>query len=531
MGQIDQSLNEVDKYLYGLAVQNTDLLILDLPEQANSDSYYSAKIRLSNTISSDIYNYRNIDLFFIYSSVNQDLFTTVIPGAYEEQQAIQTNIRNMFKDTRNDNSEKWLVRQIGNKFYLAHYIRMGDVFVGAWVRTAKLMIPMNLVDLGPEGKAMLVDDNQVPLTNSGVVEEQKINLNYKGNLFIRSGAQNKFLVVGAKSSKGSFGLNAIISEKVILEKLPSLGRVVTLISVTCLFVILLFLIFLRRTILLPVSRIVDAMRKIKNGHWETRITQPSTSREFELINETFNNMASQVQELKINIYEEKLQKKNAELNHLKLQINPHFFLNSLNIIFQLAQIRDFSMIQKMTHCLVNHFRFMFQSDLMFVRIEDEVKHTRNYLRIQNMRFSDYLTYDIEVPEGLNGTRIPPLLIQTFVENSIKHAVTLDEPLHIEIKAEMVEHSANEHTIRIVIRDTGPGFSEQMLQELSFTGFPSSISNERIGIHNTRRRLDILYDGHAGIVFRNHPEGGAVVDIHIAVVSEEKGAGKYALAYR
>lgn len=68
-----------------------------------------------------------------------------------------------------------------------------------------------------------------------------------------------------------------------------------------------------------------------------RIPEYQTSEEFEIVNQRFNSMMSQIEALKIDIYEERLSKQKTELQHLQLQLNPHFFLNSLNIIYNFAQ--------------------------------------------------------------------------------------------------------------------------------------------------------------------------------------------------
>ncbi|ULT58745.1 histidine kinase [Neobacillus drentensis] len=80
-------------------------------------------------------------------------------------------------------------------------------------------------------------------------------------------------------------------------------------------------------------------------------------------------MSSQIHHLTKDIYNEKLRSQQAELKHLQLQINPQFFLNSLNIIFSLATVKDFSLIQEMTRCLVEYFHFMFRSNSQLVMIQ------------------------------------------------------------------------------------------------------------------------------------------------------------------
>lgn len=230
-------------------------------------------------------------------------------------------------------------------------------------------------------------------------------------------------------------------------------------------------------------------------------------------------MIQQIQELKINVYEEQLNSQKAELKHLQLQINPHFFLNSLNIIYNLAQVKNYGLIQEMSISLVDYFRFMFRSNMVFVKLGEEIEHTRNYLRIQEMRFPGNLTFDIQASETLSSCFVPPLLIQTFVENAIKHAVTLDEPIHIQVSV-VPDAAAPDKRIQVSIRDTGTGFPEAVLAQLQSEPDKLSEDGGHIGIWNVKRRLQLLYNDRTQITFANGREGGACIEIVLPLKEEE-----------
>jgi len=325
--------------------------------------------------------------------------------------------------------------------------------------------------------------------------------------------------VGEKSKRGNFNLTAVIPDSVILEKLPYIQKVIaSLIPILAVTIVLIYLAFLRKVILTPAKRILIAMKKVRDGNLDVHIPQYATSNEFELMNQIFNSMVSQIRDLKIQVYEEQINKQKAELKHLQLQINPHFFLNSLNVIYQLAQVKDFKLIQEMSFCLVEYFRFMFRSNLTFVLLEDEIRHTKNYLKIQELRFPGHLTYGISVPEYLLKYMVPPLVIQTFVENAIKYAVNLDNPTHIDIEAEL-DGSVIEPKVKISIQDTGKGFPEDVLKQLQLEIDTLNELGEHIGIWNVQRRLRLLYKDQAAIKFSNGPEKGARVIISLPLKIE------------
>jgi two-component system sensor histidine kinase YesM len=154
---------------------------------------------------------------------------------------------------------------------------------------------------------------------------------------------------------------------------------------------------------------------------------------------------------------------------------------------------------------------MFRSNAEFVALKDELLHVKNYLRIQELRFPGNLTTEFVVPEFLSGTPVPPLIIHTFVENTIKHSVTLDEPIHLSIEIDVIENE-EKSGIRISIKDTGKGFTEDILHKLQTGEKIVDEQGEHIGIRNAQKRLMLLYDGIADFSCRNEKNGGAVIEM-------------------
>jgi len=518
LNPIDRSLEEADQYLYSLASQESDLLALDLAPETNNRKYYLAKIRLSNKISTDIINYDSIDMMFVYSIVNDEMVTTPIADKpYGQQVRERTAIHDLLKEGRLVEKEclrSWCTQSIGDQYFLLHIVKAGNVYLGTWVQADRLLLPLNTNELGDRSMAVLVTDRFEPMNDRNWIEEKGLSLATGGEPYIITGDKEKYLLVGEPSRMGDFSLVALIPERTILEKLPELQRIAFLIPLASVLVLLLLLLYLRKIILRPINRFILAMKRFKNGNWDTQVVLDSSiSSEFELMNSTFNSMVTQIQDLKINIYEEQLNLKKAELKHFQLQINPHFFLNSLNILFHLAQSQQYELIKEMTLSLVEYFRFMFRSNLTYVTLEEEIMHTSNYLKIQQMRFQEYMTFSISVPDSLSAVLIPPLLIQSFVENTIKHAVTMDEAIHLDIA---IDRGLDEEEpgIIICIRDNGPGFPEEELRKIKIGEDLTNDKGEHVGIWNVKRRLSLLYGDKAMLRFDNHMDKGAVVEIRI-----------------
>lgn len=167
-------------------------------------------------------------------------------------------------------------------------------------------------------------------------------------------------------------------------------------------------------------------------------------------------MCQELYQLKVQIYEEKLRKADTELQYLNLQIKPHFFLNLLNIIYNLALTKNFREILEMSRCLMDYFRYTFRSSDSLVPVDEELQHMKNYLHIQELRYNSNFDTVIDVNEEALSGKIPVLFLQTFVENTIKHAYVKMENMKITISVQTV--CTPDQMLKIEISDNGRGFS-------------------------------------------------------------------------
>ena len=511
MRQIDTSLNDIDKYLVNMILNDKDLQEMEF---LNSEhDRILAKVRLDNKLKGDIATFQSVDSMFVYSIPFQDyieVFQNI--GGVQEREQVKSYIQQLLRNLQENggmNSRQWYVKQLNSTYYLFRVLQTSDAYVGAWVSMGKLSIPLDLLNLGEKGVSLFTTENGTPMMHSNIVRENGIDLTRNLHQYYLSGKPDLYLVLGQKSSKGNFSLIALIPDELTLEHLPYLRRIAAMIPIVALLVVLACLLLLRRMVLRPLNRIISAMNRIGEGHLNTRIEPYPTSDEFRLVNETFNRMIKQVQELRIHVYEEQLSKQKAELQHLQLQINPHFFMNSLNVIYNLALVHNYGLIQEMTISLVQYFRYMFQSNLTFVFLKDELQHIRNYIRVQELRFPDKLIFDLSAPDFLLDTRVPPLVVQTFVENSIKHAVTASSSIRIAVQVDL-DDTGPEPRLLIEIQDTGPGFPENILEQIREGKRVKDEQGEHIGIWNVMRRLGLLYRGEALISFSNAEPSGALV---------------------
>ncbi|VTR62029.1 Inner membrane protein ypdA [Actinobacillus pleuropneumoniae] len=509
--QIEAALNKETNFLYNIAVEDPNIAALS--QLLNDpDEYFLAKARILNTLTRYHRFDNSVDLQFIYSVQKQDLFSTPIKTqSYDELLSIKTTIEQLVKEVRPDSAyfREWkAIEYSRHKYALIRLVDTGDDFyLGAFVELENLMIPLDLIHL-EYGFASFVNEQGELITNTSAIGTNRLNtaLASESNEVyqIVKKDDQKYIVVMNQIQGTDVILSAFVPESQMLKNLYHFRRGIIIISIVAFFILIIYLVYLNEIILKPMNNLVRGMRRIKHGDWDTRL-HASKAKEFTMINETFNSMASEIHELKISVYEEQIKAHQAELKHLQLQINPHFLLNSINIVYNLAEIKNYSVIQLMCMNLVKYFRFTTKTNQIAVTVAEEMEHMESYIKIQQVRFPERVTYEIDISEGAGRAAIPPLLIQPFIENAIKYGFDfMDHPFHIAIHISLPIHDQ----LEIVISDNGSGFSREVLELLQSDGYMENQTGEHLGITNVQYRLRHIFGHMARLEFDNAPNSGA-----------------------
>ncbi|MNO19626.1 Sensor histidine kinase YpdA [compost metagenome] len=525
MNQLDTALNDADSYMTMItsAIAGSNEL-LALSQADTDDDYYLAKIYLSNILMDDMGLYRIVDTFFVYETEREDYMEISKSGmmTFEQKEALQKFLVDSITGgilTPSVNSRTWKQLQVGGKSYFAFLVQAESAYLGALVSADQLIIPLKGLDLGDGGAILLVNDYGEPFSASELLDEHNIDLEQTHRSYHFADDERQYLMIQADSVKGDFHLVALVPDNHILANLPYLQRISWFIMIAILCCIPFGLYMLRRLFLIPLTGMLIGMKKVRGGDWSVRVDMEPYSNEFRVLGESFNLMMNELQTLRVNVFEEQLNKQREELQRLQLQVNPHFFLNALNIVYNLAKVKNYQLVIEMTMSLTHYFRYMFRSVDSFVKIRDELEHTRNYLRIQVLRFPGQLTWKIEAPPYVLDSPVPPLIIHSFTENSIKHAVTMDYPIHFRISVDWIE-TEEQTGLLIKIEDTGKGFDPEILRDLKLGNNISNKEGEHTGIWNAQRRVKLLYGESASISFDNHPDtGGAVIELCLLTKSE------------
>lgn len=217
----------------------------------------------------------------------------------------------------------------------------------------------------------------------------------------------------------------------------------------------------------------------------------------------------------------RLRQKEAELNSLQNQINPHFLYNTLESIRGAALYHGLPEIASMAKSLSLLFRYSI-SERVLVTVKEELQHLENYISIQNFRFENKFQLQHSIPPELMNYKILKLTLQPLIENSIKHGLEMKLGKGT-IRIEILQLNSN---IKIVISDDGLGIPAKKLEELnrslaSIKGRDQGTgggSGTGIGVMNVNARIKLYFGEQYGLRFRD-AAAGTTVEITLPAVTD------------
>ena len=350
-------------------------------------------------------------------------------------------------------------------------------------------------------------DGMVISASDGITE--RLSPENEGTYITLNG--RRYLQTGYVSSRSGYYFGILTPRQNIAGDIWVFYVVFLLIFVGMLIIVPLLFATMNRYVGKPVNAIAGTMEKVAEGDLDLTVSVDSRIQELGQLARSFNHMISQIKRLTIEKYEGQLAIQKATLQYLQLQIKPHFYANMFNIICSLAQRRDYDVIQRVSIAVVNYSRYMFRDAEEMVELWRELEHVDNYLDIQRIRYPDRIRCTVDVPEELREALVPPFIIEGFVENSVKYASYSGTGFEIFVR---VCTDEKKDTLFIEIRDTGQGYSEEILRN----DWKDENDESHIGLSNIYHRLKIVYDKKADMQIRN--DGGAVTTIRIPYIAAD-----------
>ncbi|WP_338587778.1 sensor histidine kinase [Paenibacillus sp. Y5S-9] len=302
-----------------------------------------------------------------------------------------------------------------------------------------------------------------------------------------------------------------------------------IIILLCLLAAMIFNLFFMNRITGNIAVLVRFMRRVDDGDFNARVEGKGFD-EMQLLAQGFNELLDRIGGLFRRVRAEQEQKAQAELRVLQAQIKPHFLFNTLESINGLALRGEGRKVSEMVTRLGNMLRISIQ-DQEEIPLGEEIRHLQSYLEIQQYRFSDLFTYEIDIPPHLYSSILLKLTLQPLVENSIQHGfegITYAGVLRISAYAE------RDHLV-LCVEDNGIGIPQEMLARFEYMAEDppedmlaegaeslSSITERRgLGLRSVADRIRIQYGAGYGIFICSAPGYGTVIRCIIPLYEQEE----------
>ncbi|MFK3936778.1 sensor histidine kinase [Alkalihalobacillus sp. NPDC078783] len=264
-----------------------------------------------------------------------------------------------------------------------------------------------------------------------------------------------------------------------------------------LFIFLIGLIFLVRELTKPLMELKSVTKSVEQGDLSQRAKMYGNN-DITQLSSSFNEMLDTVEEMIDQVRIQEHAKRNAELEMLQAQINPHFLFNVLNAIRMQTMLNGDKQSADLIHSLSSLLRMTVNRNNSFIALEEELEINQHYIKLMNFRHQHEIEFILELKDNASQVLIPRFFLQPIIENAIIRGQT-DGQLTIRITADVNKRDQ----LSLELSDNGMGMSLEMLnrvkdklhQSTQAQSISSHHSFNGIGIQNVYQRMKLIYGDH------------------------------------
>ncbi|MDD6193441.1 MAG: sensor histidine kinase [Lachnospiraceae bacterium] len=274
--------------------------------------------------------------------------------------------------------------------------------------------------------------------------------------------------------------------------------------------------YVPRSITKPFQELSHVTDQIAKGDLTVR-ANINTGVEATMLSDSMNTMIDKINELLEQVKTEQVRLRKAEFELLQAQINPHFLYNTLDAIIWLAEAGEQKKVVSMVKNLSDFFRTSLNRGKEVNSIREEILHVKSYLEIQQVRYQDILSYDIDVPEELEKYSIPKITVQPLVENALYHGIKNKRGMgHIRVWG-----VPEEDCFELRVKDDGIGISPERLLQVQ-DGIRNKVltGKDFYGLYNVNERIRLSFGEEYGINISSEMGEGTLVCIRLPYVVNE-----------
>lgn len=509
---IEDSLKIVDSFIYEALYSGTSQTASQL---YNSLRYETDPVELStvrntvvNSLKSIVTWSEMIDFILIYTG-RQDADSWLEAGGsdnFAARQEMKRLLSDQIEGKESGQLGRYTVFEGEQRSYMIRLLKIEGSYFIVCVSEQEILETLLNARYSEDSIAFAAgQDGRVIFSSESL--ESDFSLEQEGSYIEIQG--KKYLQTGYFSEKTGYYFGMLTSRDSIMENMWIFRMIFFLTFVILLGVVPLSFYVIHSFVEKPVREIANTMDQLSGGDLDIKIEERYRIEELSRLALAFNQMMERIKQLKIEKYEVKLEAQKATMQYLQLQVKPHFYANVLNIIYSLAERKEYETIQKISKAIVNYSRYMFRDATELVELQREIEHVQYYMEIQEIRYMTQIACEIQMPENTKSALVPPFIIQNFVENSVKYAFSTQKSLRIRIQ---IQADEDREYLTIRIHDNGEGYSEALLRQ----GWKQKKEEGHIGLANVYKRLRLIYEEKADIKLLN--ENGAVTIIRIPYIA-------------
>ena len=288
--------------------------------------------------------------------------------------------------------------------------------------------------------------------------------------------------------------------------------VILLMSLSMLMIILLNQ-FVSANIAKPLKRLNDSVKDWEAGNMNPDI-YVGGSLEVEHLGKTLRSTVAQIQELMHDILVEQEEKRKSELDALQSQINPHFLYNTLDSIVWMIEGERYEDAVFMVTQLASLFRISLSRGKTIISMEDELKHARNYMNIQKIRYKNKFTVEFQEEDAILSCCTVKLVIQPLLENAIYYGM---ESMDGDGEITVVGYRKGDD-VYVEVRDNGLGMPDEMVDALLTENNRVRKHGSGVGLINVHNRIRLRFGEPYGLEIDSCLDEGTTVRIHLPYIA-------------
>ena len=258
----------------------------------------------------------------------------------------------------------------------------------------------------------------------------------------------------------------------------------------------------------PLDDIIYAIKRMSCGNYEARLTV-ATRDELQYLSDQINSMADNTLHLMQEIRQNEEQKKQYELAYLQLQMQPHFLYNTLESLNGMIEVNDKRQAIEMTVQVARFYRQILTHDCgdAIITIEKELEIAESYLRIMQMRYHGLFHFHFDIAPEITSCKIPKLLLQPLLENSIIHGFSGMEMAYGTLR--IAGWETNDDRVCLIVEDNGRGIPTTQLKMLQTGGKKVSF-----GLQGIQERIRIYFGSTAQLTIESQLGHGTRITIQL-----------------